>query len=100
MSKKMKITLIVIISVLVITLIGLIYALYSVIKKPQPREVTRWVLHSYGNNIALYNGDEIIEVYGSVALDTLPLEDRQRLNNGIVFNTREEALTAIEDYDG
>ncbi len=96
----MKITLIVIISVLIISLIGLVYALFSILNKPQPREATRWVLHSYGNNIALYNGDEIIEVYGSVALDTLPFEDRQRLNNGIVFNTREEALTAIEDYDG
>lgn len=59
-----------------------------------------WVLHSYGNNVALFNGENIIEVYGSIVLDTLPEEDRRLLDNGIVFSTREEAVTAIEDYDG
>lgn len=96
----MKIGLIIIIFVLIIAIISLICALFSILNKPEPREVTRWVLHSYGNNIALYKGDDIIEVFGAVALDTLPREDRQRLDNGIVFNTREEALSAIEDYDG
>ena len=96
----MKIWLIIIISVLIIAIISLVYTLFSILNKPEPRDVTRWVLHSYGNNIALYKGDDIIEVFGAVALDTLPHEDRQRLDNGIVFNTREEALSAIEDYDG
>ena len=64
-------------------------------KEPQP-----WVLHSYGNNVALYNGDQIIEVYGSIALNTLPGEDKRQLDNGIVFKTKEEAVSAIEDYDG
>ncbi len=59
-----------------------------------------WVLHSYGNNVALYNGDKIIEVYGSIMLDTLPDEDRRLLDNGIVFSTKQEAVSAIEDYDG
>ena len=59
-----------------------------------------WVLHSYGNNVALYNGEKIIEVYGSIVLDTLPEEDKKLLDNGIVFSTKEEAQSAIEDYDG
>lgn len=66
-------------------------------KKENPES---WVLHSYGNNVALYNGNRIIEVYGSIMLDTLPTSDKKQLDNGIAFSTREEALSAIEDYDG
>lgn len=66
------------------------------------RNVTNqhWVLRSYGNNVALYNGDDVIEVYGSIMLDTLPEEDKRQLDNGISFFTKEEARTAIEDFDG
>ena len=59
-----------------------------------------WVLHSYGNNVALYIGEKIIEVYGSIMLDTLPDEDKRLLDNGIFFSTKEEAQNAVEDYDG
>ena len=59
-----------------------------------------WVLHSYGNNVALYRGENIIEVYGTISLDTLPESDKRLLDNGIVFHSREEAQSAIEDYDG
>ena len=59
-----------------------------------------WVLHSYGNNVALYNGEKIIEVYGSINLNNLPAEDKRLLDNGIVFSSKEEAQNAIEDYDG
>lgn len=59
-----------------------------------------WILQSFGNNVALYNGEEVIEVYGAIVLDTLPEEDKRMLDNGIVFLTREEAVMAIEDYDG
>lgn len=59
-----------------------------------------WVLHSYGDNVALYNGEEIIEVYGTISLNTLPEADRRLLDSGIAFHSREEAQNAIEDYDG
>ena len=59
-----------------------------------------WVLQSYGNSVALYNGDEIVEVYGTIVLDTLPEEDKRMLDNGLSFLTKEEAVLAIEDYDG
>ncbi|MGI6280047.1 MAG: hypothetical protein ACOYJS_05755, partial [Acutalibacteraceae bacterium] len=64
------------------------------------KESKPWVLHSYGNNIALFNGDEIVEVYGSITVDMLPAEDKRLLDNGIAFITKEEALRALEDYDG
>ena len=59
-----------------------------------------WVLHSYGNSVALYKGNEVYEVYSSIVLDTLPETDQKLFNNGILFMTREEAVSAIEDYDG
>ncbi len=59
-----------------------------------------FILKSYGNNVALYSGDEIVEVYGSVLLDTLPESDKKMLDTGISFPTKEEAVSAIEDYDG
>ncbi len=99
MNKKTRIALIAILVSLFIALGIMITTLVSLFKRDEQPQ-TRWVLHSYGNNIALYNNDEIIEVYGSVTLDTLPLKDRERLQNGIIFKTREEALSAIEDYDG
>ena len=68
--------------------------------KDKAKEPEKWILHSYGNNVALYNGDRIVEVYGSIVLNTLPSDDKKQLDNGIAFSTREEAVSAIEDYDG
>jgi hypothetical protein len=68
--------------------------------KGKSKDPEVWVLHSYGNNVALYNGDKIVEVYGGIVLDTLPLDDKRQLDNGIAFPTREEAVSAVEDYDG
>lgn len=79
-------------SILIITL-GLVF-------KEQTEEPKNWVLHSYGNNVALYKGNDIIEVYGSITLDTLTEEDKRQLDVGLVFQTKEEAINAIEDYDG
>ena len=80
---------------LAVIIITISYALKTKTEEPLP-----WVLHSYGNNVALYNGEKIIEVYGSIMLDTLPPEDRRLLDNGIIFTTKAEAVLAIEDYDG
>ena len=80
--------------------IAVIIIALSFVAKAQREEPVKWVLHSYGNNVALYNGEKIVEVYGSIMLDTLPEEDKRLLDNGIVFGTREEAVNAIEDYDG
>ena len=89
----------IIIIVVTIGIVAMIFTLSAILKteKENPED---WVLHSYGNNVALYRGEEIIEVYGSIMLDTLPEEDKKMLDNGIRFTTKDEAVTAIEDYDG
>lgn len=59
-----------------------------------------WVLKSYNNTVALYNNDKITEIFEEIVLDTLPDADIRQLENGIVFTTRDEAIRAIEDFDG
>ncbi len=95
-SKKILIVGILVISLAIsIVLITLGIAIKSNKKNPEP-----WILQSYGNNVALYNGEEVVEVYGAIVLDNLPDEDKRLLDSGISFLTKEEAKTAIEDYDG
>lgn len=60
----------------------------------------RWILQSYENSVVLLNNGEVVEVFGDISLDTLPKEDLKHLESGIPFLTKEEALLAIEDYDG
>jgi hypothetical protein len=59
-----------------------------------------WILQSYENTVVLLNNGEVVEVFGNISLDTLPKEDLKYLEKGISFLTKEEALSAIEDYDG
>ena len=59
-----------------------------------------WILQSYENTVVLLNNGEVVEVFGNISLDTLPKEDLKYLEKGIPFLTKEEALLAIEDYDG
>ena len=99
MEKRKRIIFIAAIITFAIAL-SVIIATIGLVVKSQSSEPEQWVLHSYGNNVALYNGDRIIEVYGSIVLDTLPEEDKRLLDNGIAFESKEEAVNAIEDYDG
>lgn len=59
-----------------------------------------WILQSYENTVVLLNNGEVVEVFGNISLDTLPQEDLKHLESGIAFLTKEEAMLAIEDYDG
>lgn len=68
--------------------------------KNRDYEPSSWILKTYGNSVALYNGDKLSAVYGDIVLDNLPPEDVKILENGIAFPTREEAEQAVEDYDG
>ena len=99
MEKTKQIHLIVILVIITLSLSAIIlasgFAIRSKVENPKV-----WVLHSYGNNVALYSDGEIIEVYGSIAINTLPEADKRLLQNGIAFHSREEAQNAIEDYDG
>ena len=99
MEKKTYKLLFAIILIISLSVSAILIAVGFAIKNKQDNP-DLWVLHSYGNNVALYNGENIIEVYGTIALDTLPESDKRLLDNGIVFQSREEAQSAIEDYDG
>ncbi len=59
-----------------------------------------WVIKSFDNTVVLLNDGEIIEVFGDIAVENLPNEDKNHLKNGISFLTKDEALLALEDYDG
>lgn len=90
-----------IIYILVITFcLSLIFLSIGLAMKDSSKTSDNWHLASYGNSIALFNGDEIVEVYGAISLDTLPEADKELLRNGIAFPSKEEARMAIEDYDG
>ena len=88
------------VAIIISIFIALLIITLGLVFKTQTEEPQNWVLHSYGNNVALYKGSDIIEVYGSITLDTLTDEDKRQLDNGLVFQTKEEAINAIEDYDG
>lgn len=60
----------------------------------------KWIIRSVENQVVLMNNNEIVEVFGNIVIDTLPNEDQKHLAMGISFLTKEEALSAIEDYDG
>ncbi len=53
----------------------------------------------YENNVALYLGGKVYEVYPDIIVDNLPKQDIDQLKKGIAFSTAEEAQNAIEDYD-
>lgn len=89
------------ITAIIVTIsIAIIIITIGFVGKSQKSEPETWILHSYGNNVALYKNKEIVEVFGAIMLDTLPDEDKRLLDNGIAFPNKEEALNAIEDYDG
>lgn len=95
-----KVVIISVVTVLIAVTLVLVTFWYALSQRNETPTSEPWVLQTYGNNVALYNGDEVIEVYGAIMIDTLPAEDKRLLDNGISFLTREEAVMAIEDYDG
>ena len=58
-----------------------------------------YTLKAYKNTVALYNGEEIIEIYNNIVLNTLPEKDIQSFNEGISVTTPAQAEIILEDYD-
>ncbi len=58
-----------------------------------------YTLKAYKNTIALYSGDEIIDIYDNIVLNTLPKNDIQNFSNGISFSTITQAEIYLEDFD-
>ncbi len=105
----MKNRLIILICTVIITVITC-SALFSVRAMPTSPEVNTnsssnpqnlgFVLAAYGNNAALYDGNEIIEVYDSILISALPPADRTLLEQGIEISSFEQLTTLLEDFDG
>ncbi len=68
--------------------------------KTQYENTDNWVIRSHENTVVLLNNGEVVEVFGDIAVENLPNEDKKHLEKGIYFFTKDEALTALEDYDG
>lgn len=66
--------------------------------KPSSEDV--YLLKSYKNTVALYNKKEIVAVYDSIVLNTLPEKDILNFNKGIKVSGPEQAESFIEDFDG
>ena len=58
-----------------------------------------YTLKSYRNTVALYQNENLIEVFDNVVLNTLPQKDIQNFNKGIIFDTEEQAETYLEDFE-
>ena len=67
---------------------------------PQQRNIAdNYYLKAYKNTVALYNGEEIVEIYNNIVLNTLPEQDRISFNSGISVATPAQAEILLEDYD-
>ena len=82
---------------LILTIVAIIYNTHDVKKTTNLQE--QYMLKSYKNTVALYNGEEIIDVYTNIVLNTLPEKDVQSFNRGISFDTRELAEAYLQDFD-
>lgn len=100
MAKFKEKTLIIYILIFTVCLSAVILSLGFVFREEKNITEGSWNIRSYGNSVALYNGTEMVEVYGAISVEDLPEEDKKLLKNGIAFPTKEEARLAIEDYDG
>ena len=63
-------------------------------------ESEQYTLREYKGTVALYKGEEIIDVYEGIVTANLPLADREELAKGILVDSSAEAEIIIEDFDG
>ena len=75
----------------------LVLSIFSVSKTKQN---DNWIIRSVDDTVVLLNKGEVVEVFDEIVVDTLPKEDIKHLEIGISFLTKDEAISAIEDYDG
>ena len=99
MKKISKKSLLIIISTLTIS-ISAILITFGFLFKFQNKNSNTWVLKTKENYVVLLNNGEIVEVFGDIVVNNLPKEDINHLKMGIKFLSKEEAMLALEDYDG
>ena len=68
--------------------------------KTQTKNLDNWEIRSFEDTVVLLNNGDVVEVFGDISIESLPQEDKRHLEKGISFLSKDEALLALEDYDG
>ncbi len=85
----------------VAVIIFLLIAGIILFKTSKPtRDEKLTVLKSYNNTVALYEGGKRTKIYSDIVLNSLPISDIARLENGIIIGSEEELTSILEDLDG
>lgn len=103
----MKTRLIVLLSCVVITVITCT-ALFSVKAErgkepndtPRQEEAVNFTLAVWGNNAALFDGGQVIEIYDDIIVSSLPPADQTALEQGITITSFDQLESLLEDFDG
>ncbi len=74
--------------------------LHCVNNRKEIEKNVEYTLKSYKNTIALYSGDDIVEIYNNIVLNTLPEADIQSFNKGVSISSPAQAEIFLENYDG
>ena len=67
--------------------------------KKVDKNTVDFTLKSYKNTIALYSGQEIVENYSEIVLNTLPEKDIQTFKKGITFSSPSQAEIYLQDFE-
>lgn len=62
-------------------------------------ENRQYVLKSHGDYLALYYGDDIVEVYDNIVISSLPVFDREQFLSGVKINNIEDINEILEDFE-
>ncbi len=93
MIKSRKIIILSLLLVLV-AIVSAIIIVYAIRQSKQP-----YYLKSFNNNIALFKGSNLLEVYDDININNLTEYDRYLLRNGIVVKNVELIDEILEDYN-
>ncbi len=61
--------------------------------------INNYTLKAYKNTVALYNGEEIIDVYDNIVLNTLPNNDVSKFKSGISVASPSQAEIYLQDFE-
>lgn len=87
------------ITVIVFTLI-IISLILLIAYRNNDTQNNSYFLREYNGIVALFKGEDVIEVYDGVVTDNLPFNDYKRFADGIEVSGIDEAQIIMEDYDG
>ncbi len=85
--------------IICLSFIALFMFFFKTPKNTKTEKSNIYTLKSYRNCVALYENQEIVEIYNEIVLNNLPPTDRQILEKGINFNSKTDVQSALEDYD-